>query len=185
MGLDMYLTATHYCGGGWDHAKAEERQTFQRILEAVGLDRSKAENSATVSVGIGYWRKANAIHQWFVKEVQDGEDKCRPFPVEREKLMELKGLCERVLASCQLVAGNVSAGTRYEPGKKAVRMYAAGEIVADPSAAIDLLPTGSGFFFGCTDYDEGYIADLRLTVEIVERCLSLPECWEFEYRSSW
>lgn len=57
---------------------------------------------ATVSVQVGYWRKENAIHRWFVDNVQDGEDNCAEYFVSREKLQELKELCEKVLADNSL-----------------------------------------------------------------------------------
>ncbi|TAA72829.1 hypothetical protein [Planococcus salinarum] len=39
------------------------------------------------------WRKANAIHGWFVTEIQGGIDEWGEYPVSREKLMELLELC--------------------------------------------------------------------------------------------
>ncbi|QHJ70581.1 hypothetical protein [Planococcus halotolerans] len=39
------------------------------------------------------WRKANAIHGWFVTEIQGGVDDGNEYPVSREKLVELMGLC--------------------------------------------------------------------------------------------
>lgn len=49
----------------------------------------------------------------------------------------------------------------------------------------ELLPPQSGFFFGSTDVDEYYWADLTETIEIIDKALALPECWSFSYRSSW
>ena len=46
---------------------------------------------------VGYWRKANAIHNWFVINVQGGEDDCNEFKVLYEDLLKLKNLCEQVL----------------------------------------------------------------------------------------
>lgn len=47
---------------------------------------------------VGYWRKANAIHKWFVDNVQDGLDDCGFHrPVTREDLETLKRLCKQVL----------------------------------------------------------------------------------------
>lgn len=51
--------------------------------------------------------------------------------------------------------------------------------------ANDLLPRQAGFFFGNTDYDEGYYQDIEQTIEIIDRALSMPNNWEFEYHSSW
>ena len=44
----------------------------------------------TVSVNIGYWRKASAVHGWFVERVQDGEDDCGDYCVSLEQLYELR-----------------------------------------------------------------------------------------------
>ncbi|CAB5220595.1 hypothetical protein UFOVP247_11 [uncultured Caudovirales phage] len=46
---------------------------------------------------VGYWRKANAIHRWFVANVQDGKDDCGSYPVTREQIGNLLELVERVL----------------------------------------------------------------------------------------
>lgn len=46
---------------------------------------------------VGYWRKANHIHNWFVENVQKGVDDCKPYWVEREQLKELLDVCRRVL----------------------------------------------------------------------------------------
>jgi len=45
-----------------------------------------------------YWRKANAIHYWFVQNVQNGDDDCREYYVPRTKLQSLLGVCEEVLS---------------------------------------------------------------------------------------
>lgn len=46
---------------------------------------------------IGYWRKANAIHKWFVDNVQDGIDDCKNYFVDPSQLEELRELCQEVL----------------------------------------------------------------------------------------
>lgn len=59
------------------------------------------------------------------------------------------------------------------------------QVQADPMRAEDLLPTQACFFFGSTGYGDEYMQDLSDTVRIVDFALSLPDCWEFEYHSSW
>ena len=154
MGLDMYLSASRYVSG-WDHQKTDEKEKYEKILNAVGAVPFREFPSLTVSVKVGYWRKANAIHQWFVDNVQDGEDDCKEYYVSREQLEELKSLCERVLV--------------------------------DPTEeGPEFLPTQDGFFFGSTDYGDGYIQDLKDTVRIITEALEkYDESWEFDYRSSW
>lgn len=45
---------------------------------------------------IFYWRKANAIHNWFVQYAQNGEDDCGQYEVHPELLLDLVDRCERV-----------------------------------------------------------------------------------------
>ena len=42
-----------------------------------------------------------------------------------------------------------------------------GKVIIDSSVAEDLLPTCSGFFFGSTDYNEGYVNDIENTIDII------------------
>ena len=56
----------------------------------------------SVSADIGYWRKSNQIHNWFVTNVQDGKDDCGEYEVSREQLLNLRGQCELVLANLTL-----------------------------------------------------------------------------------
>ena len=58
-------------------------------------------------------------------------------------------------------------------------------VIESPTLAEKLLPSQSGFFFGDTGYGEWYINDLKLTVETIDEALKLPDCWDFEYLSSW
>ena len=46
---------------------------------------------------LGYWRKANAIHKWFVDNVQGGVDDCGDYKVTKEQLIELRNTCNDVL----------------------------------------------------------------------------------------
>ena len=59
------------------------------------------------------------------------------------------------------------------------------KILEDHSLAAQLLPTQSGFFFGGTAYDDWYFADVKSTVDMIDRALSFDNKWSFEYRSSW
>lgn len=59
------------------------------------------------------------------------------------------------------------------------------QVLADKSKAEELLPTASGFFFGSTEYDEGYFNDLESTIKQIEKALSILPEWHFQYQSSW
>jgi hypothetical protein len=75
-------------------------ELYSKVLDAVGTDVLPRKELPTVEVevGVAYWRKANAIHQWFVNNCQDGNDDCRPAYVSREKLAELLDLAKQVKA---------------------------------------------------------------------------------------
>lgn len=94
MGLDMYLTAKRYV---WKHL--DEEQSLQGELDKVmeaelcGADMRVSE----VSVNAMYWRKANAIHKWFVDNVQGGEDNCREYWVQDTQLKQLLHMCQLAL----------------------------------------------------------------------------------------
>jgi hypothetical protein len=99
MGLDMYLKASRYVSG-WDFDGKDQVKNFSDILEKMDLDMSDVKDgnpSMTISVTVGYWRKANAIHKWFVDNVQEGRDECQTTYVTRDQLKGLKTLCLEVL----------------------------------------------------------------------------------------
>lgn len=167
MGLDMYLEAEVYVDG-WNHAPAEERERFSRIAAEVGLSPYVAQRSPSlkVSVHVAYWRKANAIHKWFVDNVQGGVDECQRSYVTKEQLADLVSLCKEVLNQVETLAG---------------------EVVAQPGIAEKMLPTKDGFFFGNTEYNEYYLDNLRDTIKQIEPLLdpSVSDRVTFYYRASW
>ncbi len=55
------------------------------------------EGILLADVCIGYWRKANAVHHWFVVKVAGGVDECKPVEVTREQLAELHSVCRGVI----------------------------------------------------------------------------------------
>jgi hypothetical protein len=102
MGLDMYLEARIYVSGyEWDSVDKQEK--VDRLFSVLDFSRSDFERpSLSISLPVGYWRKANAIHDWFVKNVQKGEDDCGDYYVSSEQLKELKETCEKVIDDMSL-----------------------------------------------------------------------------------
>lgn len=96
MGLDMYLKAEKFITNfDW---RGEEKEIHKNIREALGLGHYDNEDAyIEVNITVGYWRKANAIHNWFVKNCQDGVDDCNQYYVSRDKLKELLDLCKETL----------------------------------------------------------------------------------------
>lgn len=120
---------------------------------------------------IGYWRKANHIHAYFVDMVQDGEDDCCYHnEVTKDILLDLKDRCEKIIESCPLVDGEINNGYEFKDGQK-MPIIEQGKVMTNIEVAEDLLPTQSGFFFGSEDYDEDYMRDIEDTLEIINKAL--------------
>ena len=80
MGLDMYL-----------YGRKDNYNLTDYNIGRIGLQ-----------VEVGYWRKANAIHRWFVENVQGGVDNCATYSLGIEDLKTLKSICEEVLNKPEL-----------------------------------------------------------------------------------
>ncbi len=153
MGLDMYLRAKYYID--------EEDEEFT----IAGLTKyplptklqicSHHFKISHIIIDVGYWRKANQIHYWFVKNIQNNNDDQNEYWVPRERLEKLLEICKKVLES------------------------------KSKNLAKKLLPTQSGFFFGSNKYDDNYYFQVEKTIKILEKALKLPKKWEFYYSSWW
>ena len=91
MGLDMYLNRKTYVKN-WDGNKWNVSVTCDGKPSHINLDKV-----TYIEEEVGYWRKANQIHKWFVDNVQNGVDNCGDYYVSYEQLTKLKNLCQRVL----------------------------------------------------------------------------------------
>lgn len=60
-------------------------------------------------------------------------------------------------------------------------------VLLDRTRAAELLPAADGFFFGSTDYDEGYFADISYTQTRLQALIESTDLqgWSFEYTASW
>lgn len=97
MGLDMYLTAERYMSKYFDAADSEKITAINEIFNVEGIEDGDY-GAQSVIFKVAYWRKANAIHQWFVDNVQDGVDECQKAYVSREQLQTLVDLCKEIIA---------------------------------------------------------------------------------------
>jgi hypothetical protein len=89
MGLDMYLNARRFL---W-----HTDQTLADNLKQVMPELPKHMRIKEVTIEAMYWRKANAIHKWFVDNVQGGRDECQETEVSLEQLEKLLDTIELVL----------------------------------------------------------------------------------------
>ena len=98
MGLDMYLSAKRYL---WSD---QDKDVSKQVGEIIGIegDAERRFNGSSlvvkeITLDAMYWRKANAIHGWFVENVQDDDDDCKEYEVDREQLETLRDLCKDIL----------------------------------------------------------------------------------------
>jgi len=94
MGLDMYLTKEIYIAARYSHREVAGECKITIRGTPVNIDFNKIE---TITMSVGYWRKANAIHNWFVQNCQDGEDNCEKFAVSTKQLIQLRELCKKAI----------------------------------------------------------------------------------------
>ena len=118
MGLDMYLTRKKYIGAKYDHNNVTGNVDIKINGIVIPIDFKKI---TYIDEEVGYWRKANAIHNWFVDHVQEGVDDCKEYYVDFETLEELLGICKQVQENHDLaeellptIEGFFFGGTEYD-----------------------------------------------------------------------
>lgn len=158
MGLDMYLHKKKRMPYHWDKDKDGWANSKVSYVDDYGKPHNCTGTPISITFEAGYWRKANQIHNWFVENVQDGEDDCKEYYVDPDKLRSLLDICKHILKL------------------KRWKAYAR-----------ENLPTCAGFFFGDTEYGEYYLEDIKNTVEIIENIFAdFDERTDsLYYESSW
>lgn len=163
----------------------EDKETLKKYKDYI-FDCGTNFTWQSLFTQIAYWRKANAIHKWFVDNVQNGEDNCDYYLVSKEQIEELRDLCQEVLDKIIVKDDKIVNGQSLVNGEWQ-NNYEDGKVIVNPEVAAALLPTEDGFFFGSTDYDEYYIQDLKYTIEQFDKILKEVD-FENEYIvyiSSW
>jgi hypothetical protein len=147
----MYFYAKRYL---WNDNSDNEKiaaitQLFPEIRGAK-INEVKAE--------LKYWRKANAIHRWFVDNVQEGKDECQESYVPVEKLHELRDVCAAVMANTDQAATLLPASSGFFFG----------------STDYD------EWYFKDVEETLNWLNDLLL-----KDAVDIMKDWDFYYRSSW
>lgn len=144
MGLDMYLYAN-------------SKKVCKATNEVGGTDDWQIARGIAL-----YWRKANAIHNWFVEHVQFDDDDCGTYEVEVEQLIELRDTCRKVLVESLGIETDDDIDELITSAKEPDWH------IENTSVAEELLPTTSGFFFGGTEYDLYYMYELARTAVCID-----------------
>ena len=126
LGLDMHLYRKVYAGYNVTISVAECQNGEYTSVDATPDQLLTSPHVYTgkhhcVLVPVAYWRKANQIHDWFVRNVQGGEDACNPYAFGADKLAELNSACIAVAANPKrapellpTVSGFFFGGTDYD-----------------------------------------------------------------------
>lgn len=91
----MYLNANQYISKYTDKTLQDNLSQF--------FNKSLGEIK-NVSFEVMYWRKANAIHKWFVENVQKGVDDCGSYYVSIEDLTKLRDDIKKVIDNNNLAS---------------------------------------------------------------------------------
>jgi hypothetical protein len=118
MGLDMYLSKKTYVKN-WSFHKEEEKHSISVKMGGKSRKDIKPKRISYIIEEMIYWRKANAIHNWFVENCQEGVDNCQEVYVSREQLEELVSICEQVVKTkdtslLETKSGFFFGGTEYD-----------------------------------------------------------------------
>ena len=204
MGLDMYLYAEKYVSKASDSLVerfpeyAEDKTIYEIVDNLIGQGLPTPQfGGMTISRCVGYWRKANGIHGWFVRELANGVDDCQRIRVDKEDLVRLRDQCLITLSNRSEATPNAEDSkvinlTESENGGLEVVQHIAdefkkqGELKGSNTIILDdpLAPT-AGFFFGGTDKDEWYYQDIEYTVDTINSLLANDGAWDYYYQASW
>lgn len=157
MGLDMYLYRQSYVQN-WEHQKPEQRHTITIKKGNDVREDIKPERIAYVIEQVGYWRKFNALHNWFIEKCGNGEDNCQKIYISQQDFQDLHD-------TLTMVKNALDEG--------------------DEEKAMELLPPVSGFFFGSDEIDEYYKADVIEALELIENIVNEDCNEDYYYQSSW
>lgn len=163
MGLDQYLIKKTYVHN-WSFMSPNELHTI--TVKKGGKKRKdiKPERISYIIETFATWRKFNALHNWFVNNVQNGNDDCKEYYVSNEKLEILLSLLKEII--------------KFKPSKNQKLS------VEDLDKVNTLFPTAAGFFFGGTQYDDYYFYCIEETINILEEIIK-EDNGDFYYHSSW
>lgn len=181
MGLDMYLSAKKFIGADDEHrnVKGEINLTEGIKNTPINIPVNRVES---ISCNVAYWRKFNALHNWFVNNIQDGKDDCGEYYIGRDTIQTIITLCETVKEVIDKLPFKQSSEHEayFTKEKFTYKIYENTEKLEK------LFPTTGGFFFGDTEYDEYYLKKVERTIVDLKKALEdFDDSWEFYYSSSW
>jgi hypothetical protein len=130
---------------------------------------------------MGKWHGADQIHNWFTRNVRNGNKEQGEVIVTRAQLCKLLEDSREVVKRSYLIPSKSFLGRAF--GKGASDETSGGQVIVDTSLARKLLPV-SGRMLG-RKYDEQYMYDLHHTITILLEALDASPDAYYSYRASW
>jgi len=107
----MYLYKETYVKR-WSH-EPKEIQYNVTVKRGGKLTGIKNDRIVKVVEEVGYWRKFNALHAWFVDNCQNGVDECQRTHVSIEKLENLLEILNRLVKDKKLAPELLPTATGF------------------------------------------------------------------------
>lgn len=189
----MYLHKKNYVGNKYRGKDQIVRVVVPKNQKGVTFPIKKggiiSKRISEIVEEVAYWRKANAIHKWFIDNCGEGEDRNdgAGMYVSKEQLEQLRDVCAEVLKVAIVKKGKITDGYSFKDGVK-TPILVDGKFIENAEEVAELLPTESGFFFGNTEYNEYYLEDVKYTLKVMEQCLKEiagGDIASYEYEASW
>ena len=174
MGLDMYLYANKYLNN-------ENVDQIKKLAGTNNLPNQNGTESIYIRQLVGYWRKVNAVHGWFINKIASGVDECQELYISREQLEQLRQDCIVALANPE---------RNYEIENQKV-FYQLCDYLNKLETPINLanynnpVPPVEGFFFGGNELSDYYFSQLEYTIDLITNLLELDDDFSFHYQASW
>lgn len=158
-----------------------EKKGYFAYFTNDGKRISKNNISNHISSECAYWRKFNALHNWFVNNYDGaGNDDCTPHLVSIDKVRELVAILAKIDDICPV---KKFKDETWDTDDKKCK-----EVAKLNKDVVELLETCDGFFFGSTDYDAYYFFQVRRTLKVLKKLLrdvDAGKVTEITYRASW
>lgn len=116
-------------------------------------------DSIVISKQVMYWRKANAIHNWFTEHTTETSEGSEVYQVTKSNMESLLSDIKVVLELSDIKV--VLEEHRLSPDLQ--------------EKAEELIPAVSGFFFGDNGYEDDYYDSLQETKDFLEKELKFIE----------
>lgn len=163
------------------NVKDVELKINNKIVDVVNLNNLVFEEVYWYWSEEVYWRKVNAVHGWFVSNIQDGNDDCKEYYVSTNDFIKLVEDCKKDLEYFKTLDYDIKIETNKHTITRSYKIY---KNVDESELNLNLI---EGFFFGNNEYDSDYVEDLEDTIEKIETLLSKEDyaCYDYYYQSSW